>query len=434
MRLIGINITNVIMASTYKDTSWLENLESYNRIVNIPIVHSGLNIAENIYVRIKKTNNILTWTLDQAEDTIKAVSHSPVIGLLGTPLNTVDRVICKSLDIAESRIPSINLPPQMIYFNTKNYVSDVSTKIVKRVLKRADSVKQIGNTVLTSKYTEYAADKLDDALDVADAYIDKYLPDKEDQKENNDIASGSSQRKAIHTIKHADRVSRKIQRRLTKRTLEHAKIIKEQSTEAIHVLLYVAELIATDPKLALQKGKELWHELSKDEPENQARPQNVEELFVLVVRESARQLVHLVNYSTENIAKLPRLISQTAQQTSKIIQENTETLIQSIHFDEIEKLINDAFKFQAEVISFILQEIESFTSKVWEQAHQSEAIQSSQPIISLAVPKIEFNSKAASAKSHSNSNHHHSSRDHHGHHGRRNGKSPTHEVHSPQRH
>lgn len=55
---------------------------------------------------------------------------------------------------------------------------------MKPVLKRADSVKQIGNTVLTSKYTEYAADKLDDALDVADAYIDKYFPDQEDAKLN----------------------------------------------------------------------------------------------------------------------------------------------------------------------------------------------------------------------------------------------------------
>lgn len=55
-------------------------------------------------------------------------------------------------------------------------MSDVSSKIVKPVLKRADSVKQIGTTVLSSKYTAFAANTLDGALDVADKYVDKYLP------------------------------------------------------------------------------------------------------------------------------------------------------------------------------------------------------------------------------------------------------------------
>lgn len=73
-------------------------------------------------------------------------------------------------------MPSINLPPQMIYWNTKQYVTDVGSKIVRPVLRRADSVKQISNTVLSSKYTAFAADTLDGALTVADKYVDKYLP------------------------------------------------------------------------------------------------------------------------------------------------------------------------------------------------------------------------------------------------------------------
>lgn len=60
-------------------------------------------------------------------------------------------------------------------------MTDVSTKIARPVLKRADSVKQIGNTVLASKYTVFAAESLDGALDVADKYIDKYLPGYDDQ-------------------------------------------------------------------------------------------------------------------------------------------------------------------------------------------------------------------------------------------------------------
>lgn len=49
--------------------------------------------------------------------------------------------------------------------------------------------------------------------------------------------------KALQTIQHVDRFSRKLQRRLTRRTLAEAKALKEQGTEAIHVLIYVAELV-----------------------------------------------------------------------------------------------------------------------------------------------------------------------------------------------
>lgn len=64
--------------------------------------------------------------------------------------------------------------------------------------------------------------------------------------------------------------------------------------------------IATDPKLALKKARQLWAYLSKDEPENQARPQTIEELIVLITRESARRLVHLVNFTGRTTSKIPK--------------------------------------------------------------------------------------------------------------------------------
>lgn len=43
------------------------------------------------------------------------------------------------------------------------------------VLKRADSVKQIGNAVLESPLTTYAADRIDGAFTAGDKFVDKYL-------------------------------------------------------------------------------------------------------------------------------------------------------------------------------------------------------------------------------------------------------------------
>lgn len=409
----------------------LQNLESYNRIVSIPIVHSGWNFAEHIYEKIKHTNNLLLWTFDQAEESLKtiAVSSAPVVELfLEKPLTSVDRLICKSLDIVENQVPAINLPPQMIFSNTKEYISDVSTKLVKPVLKRADSVKQMGNSVLVSRYTEYAADKLDDALDIADAYIEKYLPaEKYDDQTATDgtMVEDIPGKKAIHTIQHVDRFSRKLQRRLTKRTLERAKILKEQSTEAIHVLIYVAEMIATDPILALQKGKELWAELSKDEPENQARPNNVEELFVMVVRESSRRFVHLVNYTSGLLSQVPSFAVHHFHDATISALRAADLVIKSIHLEGFETFVINVFKGQLVIFTHILKEINSYLSKTLDNINEN-LNETDKVIRSLAVPKIEVNSKATNdgvkmgnhfnphkLKSHGHENSHHHSNGNH---------------------
>lgn len=47
------------------------------------------------------------------------------------------------------------------------------------MLKRADSVKQLGSAVLESPFSEYAAVRIDDAINIADKYVEKYLPSED---------------------------------------------------------------------------------------------------------------------------------------------------------------------------------------------------------------------------------------------------------------
>ncbi|KAK9728298.1 Perilipin family [Popillia japonica] len=330
----------------------LPKMVAVERIINIPIVESGWKYAGNIYYKIKNSNNLFTWTLDRAEDSIYNVldTASPAVFLMEKPLNAIDKVLCRSLDIVEQRVPSITLPPQVIYHNTKEYV-------VRPVLKRADSVKEFGNSVLASKYTVYAADKLDGALDLADKYVDKYLPDDSHVNDATDDVdhkdTSEPPNKTIQTIQHMDRFSRKLQRRLTKLTLAEAKALKEHSVEAIHVLAFVAELVVTDPKLAFQKGKELWASLSQDEPENQARPENLEQLFVLLTRESARRVVHLVNFTADAVGKLPRSVT-------KYLKESTDSYVQMVR-----SIIKDH-------LAAILAEIQQSSQQDQQQKQQTQ--------------------------------------------------------------
>lgn len=56
------------------------------------------------------------WTLDQAENSVQTVfdAATPAIGLLQGPIASIDKLVCKSLDIVELTVPSINLPPQTV--------------------------------------------------------------------------------------------------------------------------------------------------------------------------------------------------------------------------------------------------------------------------------------------------------------------------------
>lgn len=66
----------------------------------------------------------------------------------------------------------------------------------------------------------------------------------------------------------------------------------------------------------MQKAKELWATLSLPEPENQARPDTLEQLLVLLTRESARRIVHLVNGTAALAARTPQRLGHLLVQLS----------------------------------------------------------------------------------------------------------------------
>ncbi|XP_024945740.1 lipid storage droplets surface-binding protein 1 isoform X3 [Cephus cinctus] len=282
----------------------LPQFESVARISSLPIVESGIHIASNMYGKIKRSNSIMSWSLDTAEQSLAMATASakPAIFALNGPITTIDQLLCKGIDMVEQRVPAVHLPPQLIYWSTRDYVNN---NFVRPVLMRAGSVKLIG-----SHAANVAVDRLDGALTVADQYVDRYLPADPADKIVEEINPTEGVSNTTRTIKHGARFSRKLQTRLTRRTLAEAKALKEQGTECIHVLLYVVELLATDPKLAVQKAKELWATLSLPEPENQAPPENLEQFLVLLTRESARRIVHFVNGTAALAARTPRRLSR----------------------------------------------------------------------------------------------------------------------------
>ncbi|XP_072385040.1 lipid storage droplets surface-binding protein 1-like isoform X1 [Diabrotica undecimpunctata] len=407
---VGVQTEDELPSIHKKKAFDINELESVARISHIPIVESGWSYAEGVYKKIKGSSSLIHWTLDTAEQSAQSVyeAASPAMILLKGPLSSLDQIVCKSLDIVEQTVPSINLPPEMIYWNTKQYVQEVGTKIAQPVLKRADSVKQIGNSVLSSKYTAIAADTLDGALVVAEKYVDKYLPAQDDQASEEvsvPVTEDGPKGKAISTIHHADRFSRKLRRRLTQRTIAEVKALKHQSAEAVHVLTYVLELIATDPVLAYQKGKELWASLSKDEPENQARPENLEQLIVLLTRESARRVVHLINFSSSLLSTLPKRISYSIGAVVNKFLALTDSAVKTVHMENVQEKVVAVLKAQAHVLALAIKNVNNQISEYLEQIAEDLSKRGEKPKAVLSVPQITVNTpKATLVNSKQNAN------------------------------
>jgi perilipin-2 len=271
-------------------------METIDKFSSIPLIESGLNTGLRVYNRVKRTNRLVCWGLETSENAALSMFESirPAVRFIEGPLETIDKLGLKVLDCVEEQMPNLYLPPQMIYWNTKEYVSD---HVVKPVLKRADSF----------------GDIVDGAIEKADHALDKYLPDKKGQENGVDQESSEELKERNHaflTYRRSKRLSKKFKHKISIRTANEINALKND----VHILIYAAELIATNPKEAYKKANELWAYFSKNEPENQKRPETMEELFVLLVRESARKMVHLVNFTTKHAARIPKKMKSYARE------------------------------------------------------------------------------------------------------------------------
>jgi len=327
-----------------------------NRIMKLPVVSSGVNKVTYIYVKVKMSNRVIGYSLESAEKTVLSVVDMsvPLVIKFEDPINRIDDIMCKSLDIVEQNVPMVTYTPEEIYFTTKTYVKAK----VEPVLKRADSVKQLT--------------MLDDALSVADKYVDKYLPDKDPGEDVADKPSTETSSQAVKTIRHVNHFSRKLQRRLTRRTIAEAKLLKKQGYDTVQCFVYFADLLAKDPKAFSEKMKAIWKHLSEDEPENQKPPENIEQLIEMLSREGARRFVHATNFLAKNISMGPTYLGQGITYITQEAAILADQIIKYAHLENangtVAKFINEQLTkyktFIEDIRKLILEYMSSASSKI----------------------------------------------------------------------
>lgn len=319
----------------------LSQLMIVQRFSNLPVIKTGIDKATDIYVRAKKSNKIIEWSMQTAETTITIVvdiSTLPVV-LFDGPVHLLDEILCKSLDMVEEAVPIIKEQPDKIYGKAMEVVHTV----MEPVLKRADSVKEI-----SKNYSTKAVESIDGVLTAADGIVDKYLPElSPDTVDENDGAVVAKSNPTGKTIQHLSRTSRKLRRRLTQRTLYEARALKEQGKNVVHVLLNFADMLARDPRQFVQEIKKVWSLLSEDEPENQEPPQNLEELIVMLNREGARRFVHVANFITYNTVKIPQYAHDFMSHALSICSDYINSM----------NLKSSGIKRQAEILKHAIHDI-----------------------------------------------------------------------------
>lgn len=336
----------------------LPNLVAVQRFTSLPIVKSSIDKATHIYVKVKKSNRLVQWSLHTAEVTVTiAIDLStPTIILFDGPIHLIDEILCKSLDMVEDAVPIIKQEPDQIFQEAKNYV----TSALEPVLKRADSVKEI-----SIQGANKAAQSIDSVLTAADGIVDKYLPELQlegglnpgsdvvDSRSSTLYSYGLSvveeppRNATVKTIRHVGKFSSTLRRRLTQRTIYEARALKKQGMNIIQVLVQLTDLLARDPKAFVRQMKDLWLSLSEEEPENQAPPQNLEELIVLLTREGARRFVHVANFVSTNFVRIP----EYARAFIHLAISKYAEYVQSLH------LTSTGVKREAEILKHALNDI-----------------------------------------------------------------------------
>lgn len=261
------------------------HMEAVSRVLALPIVDSGVSIVSGVYSKVKNVNPVVQWGLGTVEGAVRSSLERSLslLNPLSGPISVVDSLLCRGLDMVQHSVPIIMLPPELVMTAGKDYMA---MRVVAPVLRLTAQNARLAETIATR------------ALDSADHYVDKYLPG--DAATENGDAVGSNPMKGGATFQRADRLSRKLQRRLTRRTLAEARALRKDTENTVHTLVFFAETLVKDPHAFVEQVRAVWNHLSENEPENQVPPDTLEERLALLVREVARRVVHVANFTAAN--------------------------------------------------------------------------------------------------------------------------------------
>ncbi|CAH1408359.1 unnamed protein product [Nezara viridula] len=195
------------------------------KLKEIPLVECAYNTSTDVYKKVKESNGLLEWTLQSAEGAFMTALEvvAPVANKLQQPIQVVDDTLCKGLDVLQEKVPIVKEPPAQIVETAKTKVSQLSASTVEQVHSITNKSWDKANEVLSStRYGNVALSGLDSASNVADRYIDYYLPAAEGEENIHPHPSSECEDKVLHTVHTVGTLSTKVGRRVYTRVARPA--------------------------------------------------------------------------------------------------------------------------------------------------------------------------------------------------------------------
>lgn len=387
-----------------------------SKVGSYPVVASTVSHVIDFYSRCKESNDLVKYSLETAESGVKYIAgtSAPVITKLEKPISTVNDVACAQLNNLEEKYPIIAKPTDDViaeskklydenikpsvdrvagvgYYATEkcseakdysvskvndvtNYSAEKITMVRDKSYEALNMVKDKSyetlNTVLASPVAQTFADKLDGALDVAENYVDQYLPEKMDtEKPAEEI--DEAEVKARPVVVYDKARQRLYSAAITK--LQDVQLRSKQTLERLNFTVNLidyakANMESVNTKIsgsyqAVQdKGAYWWDEIRKDEETEENAdpdaPQTIETQSIRVARNLTRKL-RLCLYSLNDVVIPDNLTDRIAAAK----EYSTELMTSFMKVTKIDDLSDTIMTRAKDQVAYI-QETMSYVGEV----------------------------------------------------------------------
>ncbi|KAJ8304834.1 hypothetical protein KUTeg_018417 [Tegillarca granosa] len=270
--------------------------EFVSRLGNLPVVNSAWTQACTLYQKTKDSNAVFRTALNMAEGTVKTFTETskPYIEKYQPQIERVNEYAYQQLVRLEENYPVITKPTNELLSNGKELCGSIVKPAVDRVnavkqygtdkyngvinggKEKVNQVKQLGtntintvkdlgmatvNKTLETSYGQYVVEKMDDVLTMSEDYLDKYLPDSEEEAEGTEMDNLSKEGvmdefSVQNPVTRVSHLTTKVRRRMYKRAVKDLKNVQMRSLESLAKLNFTVDLTLA---VARQLTRQLRH-------------------------------------------------------------------------------------------------------------------------------------------------------------------------------
>jgi len=298
-----------------------------SRLYDLPVVTSAVGKLSAFYTGTKEHNRLFRFTLETTETSLGLVLNTakPVVAKFEKPIGTLNGLACHQLEKLEHDYPIITKPTDIVLRQTLERCQSAVRPITERIkpfttcvgsatqfgatkindakvftldtvdgvksysiktvngfttsgMDKLVAVKDLGSRqvsrILSNQTGRAIVARVDMVIDLADCYVDKYLPEEEealkDSKALSKAKKSDPENQHVVVMNKAVQLGYKVRRRAYNHAAKKLKVLKMRSLETVDKLHFTVDLIEyghSHVDGAKNKVQFIWEEINKSPEE-----------------------------------------------------------------------------------------------------------------------------------------------------------------------